>query len=188
MVRTESYVPVTNHFGLDVAMFERYFGYQVKGDKEPDSGTRSADILLDDIDNIRLAHASTECESTERALSATGDCDPIFLSNDSVATSQLCETTVQLCEAIDRSSVQELEDFNLLCLKDMSAAIGSRLGAEFTVDCVLPRNKSSAKKNNGVDLRSRVLWSFVESWSLQAVGGMKAVAAAVGLNKDALGR
>ena len=45
------------------------------------SGTRSADILLDDIDNIRLAHASTECESTERALSATGDCDPIFLSN-----------------------------------------------------------------------------------------------------------
>ena len=108
--------------------------------------------------------------------------------SDSVATSQLCETTVQLCEAIDRSSVQELEDFNLLCLKDMSAAIGSRLGAEFTVDCVLPRNKSSAKKNNGVDLRSRVLWSFVESWSLQAVGGMKAVAAAVGLNKDALGR
>jgi hypothetical protein len=41
MVRTESYVPKTNHFGLDVAMFERYFGYQVKGDKEPDSGKRA---------------------------------------------------------------------------------------------------------------------------------------------------
>ena len=41
MVRTEAYVPKTNHFGLDVAMFERYFGYQVKGDKEPDSGKRA---------------------------------------------------------------------------------------------------------------------------------------------------
>ena len=49
---------------------------------------------------------------------------------------------------------------------------------------MLPRNKSSAKKNAGKDLRSQVLWSFVESWSLQADGGMKAVAAAVGLNKD----
>ena len=38
MVRTESYVPKTNIFGLDVAMFERYFECKVVGDKEPDSG------------------------------------------------------------------------------------------------------------------------------------------------------
>ena len=41
MVRTEAYVPKTNHFGLDVAMFERYFGYKVKGDKEPHSEKRA---------------------------------------------------------------------------------------------------------------------------------------------------
>jgi hypothetical protein len=92
------------------------------------------------------------------------------------------------CGAIDRVNAQELEDFDLLCLKDLSTAIGSRLGSEFTIDCMLPRNKSSAKKNAGKDLRSRVLWSFVESWSLQADGGMKAVDAAVGLGKDTLGR
>jgi hypothetical protein len=61
------------------------------------SGTRSADILLDDIDNIRLAHASTECESTERELSATGDCDLIFVSNGEFLSCSCGSCIHQMC-------------------------------------------------------------------------------------------
>ena len=46
MVRTEAYKPKTNHFGLDVAMFERYFGYKVQGDKDPHSGKRALHLRL----------------------------------------------------------------------------------------------------------------------------------------------
>jgi hypothetical protein len=38
MVRTESYVPKKNIFGLDVKLFERYFGYRTKGPEEPGAG------------------------------------------------------------------------------------------------------------------------------------------------------
>ena len=41
MVRTESYVPKTNVFGLDVALFERYFGCKAVGPQEPGSGVQS---------------------------------------------------------------------------------------------------------------------------------------------------
>jgi hypothetical protein len=41
MPRTESYVPKTNLFGLNVPLFERYFGYKAVGPQEPGAGTSS---------------------------------------------------------------------------------------------------------------------------------------------------
>jgi hypothetical protein len=38
MVRTEKYKPKTNIFGLDVAMFTRYFGCKAVGPEEPCGG------------------------------------------------------------------------------------------------------------------------------------------------------
>jgi hypothetical protein len=38
MVRTESYVPKKNIFGLDAGMFERYFGCKAVGTEEPCGG------------------------------------------------------------------------------------------------------------------------------------------------------
>ena len=46
MVRTESYVPKTNLFGLDVKLFERYFGLKVAGDAEADSGVLAVRLGL----------------------------------------------------------------------------------------------------------------------------------------------
>ena len=39
MVRTESYVPKTNIFGLDSEMMDRFFTRQVTGPQEPGAGT-----------------------------------------------------------------------------------------------------------------------------------------------------
>ena len=97
-------------------------------------------------------------------------------------------TIYALCVAVDRSDAAALEQFDLACLRDLSSAIGSQLGIEFTSNHILPRNQSSAKKQTSIDFRSMVLWNFVSSWSTQASGGIKAVAAALDLNKDALGR
>ena len=48
MVHTQSYVPKTNLFGLDIRLFERYFGVKAVGDEEPGSGelARSLSALI----------------------------------------------------------------------------------------------------------------------------------------------
>jgi hypothetical protein len=44
MVR--NYRPVTNLFGCDVALFERYFGVKAKGTEEPGSGVAHMLVLI----------------------------------------------------------------------------------------------------------------------------------------------
>jgi hypothetical protein len=46
MVRTESYAPKTNIFGLDSEMMDRYFGVEVRGPQEPGAGAIPLDSGL----------------------------------------------------------------------------------------------------------------------------------------------
>lgn len=46
MGRTEDYVPKTNIFGLDVAGFEAYFGWEAAGDQEAGTGAFARHRLL----------------------------------------------------------------------------------------------------------------------------------------------
>ena len=46
MGRTEDYKPETNIFGLDVAGFEAYFGWEAKGDQEAGTGAFAHHRLL----------------------------------------------------------------------------------------------------------------------------------------------
>jgi hypothetical protein len=57
MVRTEKYVPKTNLFGLDVPLFERYFGYKAVGLQEPGAGVPSPPALRWICVEIPLANA-----------------------------------------------------------------------------------------------------------------------------------
>jgi len=165
MGRTDDYVPKTNIFGLDVAGFEAYFGWEAKGDQEAGAGERSDDQSLDSISDIPCEDATCEhatrdvtaCEDTV-LLPAVGEppLEQSELSANAMYAGETTQATLEcesLVSTVDRACAESLSHFSDLCVDELQDKISPILRTKFGHNSVTSRNTGFAKKSMFRDLR-----------------------------------
>jgi hypothetical protein len=133
----------------------------------------------------------TQLQMVEDTADGTTDGTQLQMVEDTTATDALLALTISL----DRDDQLQLEDFNSRILEAWCSRIAQCLGTtpdDFRKD-MLPRRTQGAKTETHRDLRSVVVWNFVDSFILsapagQASRGMAGAAIAMSLDRNTLRR